>query len=244
MRIAISTDQGYVSAHFGRCPSYTIVEIKEGQILKQEEIPNPGHQPGFLPQYLSQMDVHCIIAGGMGPRAQSLFAQKNIDTIIGVQGSIDEVVKKFINQELETGEDLCDHRDGLGAHADHPFHGRHHCKGEETIRGIKGKVCFTSLGKDLSSELDPKFGRARYFLIVEPQTSKVEILENPNREAVQGAGIQTAQLISRKDVSTVVTGRCGPNAQRVLESSGIRVIEGVSGKINDILEKLETEVKE
>jgi predicted Fe-Mo cluster-binding NifX family protein len=243
MKIAISTDQGHVSAHFGRCASYTIVEIKEDQILKQEEIPNPGHQPGFLPQYLSDMGVNCIIAGGMGPRAQALFAQKSIETIIGIQGSIDEIIVKFMNQELETGEDLCDHRHGLGGHAGHPFHGAHHGRGEETTRGSKGKICITSQGKNLSAELDPRFGRAHYFLIIDPETSKVEVLENPNREAVQGAGILTAQLISSKDVAIIVTGRCGPNAQRVLESSGIRVIEGVSGKINDILEKLKTEVK-
>jgi len=244
MRIAISTDQGHVSAHFGRCPSYTIVEIKEGQILKQEEIPNPGHQPGFLPQYLSDMGVNCIIAGGMGPRAQALFAQKNIETIIGIQGSIDEIIKKFINQELETGEDLCDHRHGVGKHAEHHFHGAHLSREKEIMHGTKAKICFTSMGKDLSSELDPRFGRAHYFLIINPETSQVEVVENPNREAVQGAGILTAQLISSKDVGTVVTGHCGPNAQRVLESSGIQVIEGVSGKINVILEKLKTEVKE
>jgi predicted Fe-Mo cluster-binding NifX family protein len=243
MKIAISTDQGHASAHFGRCTSYTIVEIKEGQILNQEEIPNPGHQPGFLPQYLSDMGVNCIIAGGMGPRAQALFGQKNIETIIGIQGPVDEVIEKFINQELETGEDLCDHRHGLGGHADHPSHGIHHCKGEGTIRGTKGKICFTSQGKNLSAELDPKFGRAYYFFIIDPETSQVEVIENPNREAVQGAGILTAQLIASKDVDIVVTGHCGPNAQRVLESSGIRVIEGVSGKIKDILEKLKTEVK-
>ncbi len=243
MKIAISTDQGHVSAHFGRCPSYTILKIKEGQILEQEEIPNPGHQPGFLPQYLSQMDVNCIIAGGMGPRAQSLFAQKNIETIIGVQGPIDEVIKKFINQELETGEDLCDHGHGGGRHAEHPFHGAHPSREKEITHRTKGKICFTSLGKDLSSELDPRFGRALYFLIIDTKTSQMEVVENPNREAVQGAGILTAQMISSKDIGTVVTGHCGPNAQRVLESSGIQVVEGVSGKINDILEKLKTEVK-
>ncbi|MDH4217803.1 MAG: NifB/NifX family molybdenum-iron cluster-binding protein [Candidatus Aminicenantes bacterium] len=243
MKIAISTDQGYVSSHFGRCLSYTIVEIKEGQILKQEEIPNPGHQPGFLPQYLSDMGVNCIIAGGMGPRAQALFSQKNIETVIGVQGPIDEVIKKFINQELETGEDLCDHRHEMGRHADHHFQAGHRHRGEDMTRGVKRKICFTSQGKDLHAELDPKFGRAQYFLIIDPRTSQVEVVENPNREAVQGAGILTAQLISSKDVGTVITGHCGPNAQRVLESSGIRVVEGVAGKINDILEKLKTEVK-
>jgi predicted Fe-Mo cluster-binding NifX family protein len=241
MKAAISTDQGQVSAHFGRCPSYTIVEIEKGQILKQEEIPNPGHQPGFLPQYLSKINVNCIIAGGMGPRAQSLFAQKNIETIIGVQGPVDKVIEKLINQELEIGEDLCDHRHGIGKHAEH--HGVHHHKEEGTKHGTKGKICFTSLGKDINSESDPKFGRAQYFLIIDPETSQVEVLENPNKETVQGAGILTAQFISRKDVSTVVTGGCGPNARRVLEASGIRVVEGVSGKIKDILQTLKTEVK-
>jgi len=243
MKVAISTDQGLVSAHFGRCPSYTIVEIENGQILKREEIPNPGHQPGFLPQYLSKMHVNCIIAGGMGPRAQSLFAQKNIETIIGVQGPIDEVIEKLINQELEIGEDLCDHRHGIGKRAEHPFHGAHHDKGEETNRKTKGKICFTSLGKDMNSEVDPKFGRAQYFLIIDPETSQVEVFENPNKETVQGAGILTAQFIAGKNAHTVITGSCGPNARRVLEASGIRVVEGVSGKINDIFEKFRTEVK-
>jgi predicted Fe-Mo cluster-binding NifX family protein len=91
--------------------------------------------------------------------------------------------------------------------------------------------------------LDPKFGRAQYFLILDPETSDLEALENPNREAIQGAGIQTAQMILNRNVGTVVTGHCGPNARRVLDSGGINVIEGVSGKIEDILEKLKTEVK-
>jgi predicted Fe-Mo cluster-binding NifX family protein len=109
MKLAISTEGNNVSAHFGRCPTYTIVEIDEGQVQKGEEIENPGHCPGFLPNYLSDMGGSCVIAGGMGSRAQNLFRQKNIEPLIGVQGSIDEVINKFINQELEKGEDLCDH---------------------------------------------------------------------------------------------------------------------------------------
>jgi predicted Fe-Mo cluster-binding NifX family protein len=244
MKVAISTEKGHVSSHFGRCQSYTIVEIENGQILKQEEIPNPGHQPGFLPQYLSEMNVSCIIAGGMGPRAQSLFAQKNIETLIGVQGPIDEVIEKLINQELEIGDDLCDHRHGMGKHSDHPFHNAHHHKEQETKHPTRKKICFTSLGKELHSELDSKFGRAHYFLIIDPDTSQLEVFENPNKETVQGAGIMTAQFISRKDVGTVVTGSCGPNARKVLEASGIRVVEGASGKITDLLEKFKTEVKQ
>lgn len=238
MKIAISTDQGQVSAHFGRCPSYTILEINEGRIQKQEEIPNPGHQPGFLPQYLHDMGVECIVAGGMGPRAQALFAQKNIETIIGVQGPIDDVIQKIITQELESGEDLCDHGRGM-IHQE-----RHTAVGPATVlsqtESITGKICFTSSGTDLDAELDPKFGRARYFLIFDTEKSELDVIENPNREAIQGAGIQTAQLILNKDVSTIVTGQVGPNARSIIESANVQLIEGVTGTIADILERLKT----
>jgi predicted Fe-Mo cluster-binding NifX family protein len=235
MKIAISTDQGYVSAHFGRCLSYTIVEIKEGKVLSKEEIPNPGHQPGFLPQYLSEKEVNCIIAGGMGPRAQGLFAQKNIEAIIGVQGEVDEVIEKFISQELEVGDDLCGHGHGLEEHPPSDPHAEHFPQSKGN------KICITSKGKDLEAEMEPSFGRAQYFLIVDPNTMEFEVIENPNAEATHGAGIQTAQLISSKNVGAVLTGNCGPNAQRVLQSSGIKVITGISGKVEDALLEFKSE---
>lgn len=236
MKVAISTDKGYVSAHFGRCQSYTIIEIKEGQVLSREEITNPGHQPGFLPGYLSEKGVNCIIAGGMGLRAQDLFAQRNIETIIGVQGAVDEIIEKFMKQELEAGDDLCGHKHGPEAHSpcDHPA--------EEIHQPAGAKICITSKGKDLEAEVDPKFGRARYFLILDPNTMEFEVIENPNVEAAHGAGIQTAQLVSNLNVGTVLTGNCGPNAQKVLQSSGIKVITGTSGKIEDALSKHKSEV--
>ena len=52
MKIAISTDGNYVSAHFGRCPSFTIAEIQDSKIIKKELIDNPGHHPGYLPEFL------------------------------------------------------------------------------------------------------------------------------------------------------------------------------------------------
>lgn len=235
MKVAIATEAGYVSAHFGRCPSYTILEIKEGKILNREEIANPGHQPGFLPQYLEEMGVNCIIAGGMGPRAQGLFSQRNIEAIIGVQGEIDEVIEKFLNQELKPGEDLCGHRPGEA----HPMH--HHHEVAPQPRGTK--ICITAKGKDLDSEVDPRFGRAQNFLIVDPETLEFEVLENSNAEAAQGAGIQTAQLIASKNVAAVLTGSCGPNALRVLQASGIKVMTGITGSVQDALSEYESKEK-
>jgi len=114
MKIAISTDEGTVSSHFGRCPSFTIIEIEERKLKGKEEIPNPGHHPGFLPDFFQKQGVQCIICGGMGQRAQNLFAQKGIDFILGVQGKIDEVIDKLLKGKLEGGDSLCQPGKGKG----------------------------------------------------------------------------------------------------------------------------------
>ena len=112
MRIAISTDGGNVSAHFGRCPSFTIIDIEDGKVTGREEISNPGHHPGFLPQFLHEKGVNCIIAGGMGQNAVNLFAQQNIETVVGISGNISEVIDKILKGTLEGGESLC--KPGVG----------------------------------------------------------------------------------------------------------------------------------
>jgi len=114
MRIAISTDGGTVSAHFGRCPAFTIVDIEDGKVLHKEEISNPGHHPGFLPQFLHEKGVDCIIAGGMGQNAVHLFAGQNIETVVGISGTINEVIDKIVNGTLEGGESLCKPGAGKG----------------------------------------------------------------------------------------------------------------------------------
>ena len=131
MKIAISTDTGFVSAHFGRCPTFSIAEIGEGKILKVEEINNPGHQPAFLPNFLAECGVKYIICGGMGRRAQNLFAEKEITPIVGVTGKVTEVIEKFVQGKLEGGESLCKPGAGKGyglekEECDHPGDNYHH----------------------------------------------------------------------------------------------------------------------
>jgi predicted Fe-Mo cluster-binding NifX family protein len=112
MRIAISTDGEFVSPHFGRCPSFTIIDIENGQITNKENISNPGHEPGFIPQFLQQKGTNCIVCGGMGMRATGLFSQFGIQTIVGVSGRIDDVIEQIKNGTLKGGESLC--RPGAG----------------------------------------------------------------------------------------------------------------------------------
>ncbi len=127
MKVAISTDNGYVSAHFGRCPEFTIIEIDEGEVKNRRTIPNPGHQPGYLPDFLHQQNVEAVIAGGGGTRARMLFEEKGIQFILGVTGTVDDAVDKLCKGELEGGESLCHPGGGkgYGIEKDECDHGEH-----------------------------------------------------------------------------------------------------------------------
>ena len=114
MKIAISTDGQYVSQHFGRCPEFTILEIKDGKLINRETISNPGHHPGYLPKYLSEYGVNRIVAGGMGMRARELFEQAKIDAVLGIEGKIDQVINKIIDGSLEGRESVCRPGSGKG----------------------------------------------------------------------------------------------------------------------------------
>ncbi len=112
MIIAVATENNMVAQHFGRCPEYTLIKLAETSASEKQVIPNPGHEPGFLPGYLADRGVTCIIAGGMGPRAQSLFGEENIETIIGITGPVEDVVKAYLSGELKSGPGTCEHSQG------------------------------------------------------------------------------------------------------------------------------------
>jgi len=109
MRVAISTDGDMVAPHFGRCDAYTIVDIEDGESKDPTRIPNPGHEPGFLPAYLAERGVNCIVAGGMGPRAKMLFDEQKIQTIVGVSGAVADALEALRRGELRGGESMCEH---------------------------------------------------------------------------------------------------------------------------------------
>ncbi|MGM0445152.1 MAG: NifB/NifX family molybdenum-iron cluster-binding protein [Bacillota bacterium] len=108
-RIAVPTNNGQVAQHFGRCPEYTILEVKDCDILNTEVIENPGHKPNFLPNYLSDLNVDIVLAGGMGQKAFNLFQQNNIEVVTGASGLVKDSVKAYLNNELDADNELCNH---------------------------------------------------------------------------------------------------------------------------------------
>lgn len=99
------------------------------------------------------------------------------------------------------------------------------------------KICVTSQGNTLDSQVDPRFGRCKIFIIAETDSLDFEAVENPNLEATGGVGVLSGQLIASKEAKVVLTGNVGPNAFQTLKASGIEIITGVSGSVRDAIEK-------
>jgi len=109
-KFAIPTLNEKLTAHFGHCEKFAIVEVEDNKVINEEFIVPPFHQPGVYPKFLADQGVHVIIAGGMGQKAQDLFAMNNIEVHMGVQdGTPSELVMSYLNNKLQTGQNLCDH---------------------------------------------------------------------------------------------------------------------------------------
>lgn len=98
------------------------------------------------------------------------------------------------------------------------------------------KIAISSTAPNMEADIDPRFGRCEYFLIIDPDTMEFEAVENTSMAASGGAGISTAQMVTKKGAQLVITGNCGPNAHQTLSAAGIPVITGVSGKVKDAIE--------
>lgn len=98
------------------------------------------------------------------------------------------------------------------------------------------KIAITATAPNIDADVDPRFGRCQYFVIVDPQTMKHETMENAGAAAGGGAGIATAQGLSGKNIEAVITGHCGPNACGALNAAGIKIFTNASGKIKDAIE--------
>ncbi len=112
MKIALPIADGKLCMHFGHCQEFALVECDESTktITGSERKVPPAHEPGVLPQWLHQEGANVIIAGGMGMRAQQFFQQYGIQVVVGAPANTPEqVVQQWINGQLVTGDNICDH---------------------------------------------------------------------------------------------------------------------------------------
>jgi predicted Fe-Mo cluster-binding NifX family protein len=99
------------------------------------------------------------------------------------------------------------------------------------------KICVTASGNTLDASVDPRVGRAAYFIIVDSDTMAFEAVSNMAAGAMSGAGIQAAQTIASKGANVLITGNVGPNAFQALASAGIKIVVGAYGTVSEVIEK-------
>ncbi len=131
MRIAFAAEDnlgldGQMSAHFGRCPFYTLVDVEDGKIEKVAVVENPfyyNHQPGQVPAFIRSQNVDVMIAGGMGPMAINLFNSNGIEVVTGYMGTVKNVLEAYLKGEAK-GASGCGHEDHDHEHEHHHGHGQ------------------------------------------------------------------------------------------------------------------------
>ena len=112
MKIAVPVANGRLCLHFGHCSQFVIheVDLSSKRTLRRDYLTPPPHEPGVLPRWLHQQGANVIISGGMGARAQSLFAENGIQVIVGAaSGAPEQVVQAYLDGTLQTGANICDH---------------------------------------------------------------------------------------------------------------------------------------
>jgi ATP-binding protein involved in chromosome partitioning len=112
MKIAVPIANGRLSLHFGHADEFALITIdpREKKIVEKKMVVAPPHEPGLLPRWLGEEGAQVIIAGGMGVRAQTLFAEQKIEVVIGAMGGTpEEVVTAWMDGTLKSGPNPCDH---------------------------------------------------------------------------------------------------------------------------------------
>ena len=120
MRIAVASNGTQVTGHFGHCESFIFFDTEDNKIVKEEVVPNPGHKPGFLPNFLADQGATVVIAGGMGGGAVDIFNERGVEVVLGAQGDAKAAVEAWLRGELQSTGSVCQHHDH-----DHE-HGHHH----------------------------------------------------------------------------------------------------------------------
>lgn len=107
MKIAVASEGKMVTEHFGHCEGFAIFVAEDNQIKSKEFIPNPGHKPGFLPNFLNEKGVNVIISGGMGGGAVEIFNEHGIEVVTGASGNAESAANNYLQGNLKSSGSVC-----------------------------------------------------------------------------------------------------------------------------------------
>jgi len=107
MKIAVACSGNEIWGHFGHCENFMFFDTEDGNIVGSESVSNPGHRPGYLPNFLADRGVKVIIAGGMGGGAVEIFNERNVEVIVGATGDAKAAVEAYLKGELKSTGSVC-----------------------------------------------------------------------------------------------------------------------------------------
>lgn len=107
MKIAVASEGTRVTGHFGHCENFNIYDAENGKITASQSVANPGHRPGFLPNFLGDLGVNVIISGGMGGGAIEIFNQRGIEVITGAAGDAAQAAQSYLAGKLRSTGSVC-----------------------------------------------------------------------------------------------------------------------------------------
>lgn len=128
MKIAVASEKGQVTQHFGHCEGFVVFQVEEGNITGRQELANPGHRPGFLPNYLGDQGINVIISGGMGGGAVAIFNERQIEVVTGARGDAELAAQAYLSGDLKSTNVVCNDHAHHGGHHGHSGHGNHGCR--------------------------------------------------------------------------------------------------------------------
>lgn len=107
MKIATACEGSLITEHFGHCENFIIFDVENNKIISSKSVPNPGHKPGFLPNYLNGLGVNIIMSGGMGGGAVDIFNELNIEVVTGALGDAKAQVEMYLSGKLKSTGTIC-----------------------------------------------------------------------------------------------------------------------------------------
>ena len=231
MKIAIAIWNDNVSSAFDFSAHILVVEIENDKELSRSQILLESQSPLQRVNQLKSLEVDSLICGAISRTLSEMITAADIQVLAYITGRIDDVIEAYVTGQLEQSQFSMPGcwpgaRKGLGQCGQ--VRGR--CRrqaNQKTLsykKGIGMKIIVTSQGKELSSEIDLRFGRAKWLIVFDTETKDFQVHDNEiNLNAAQGAGIQTGLKISNLCADIVITGNVGPKAFKTLSVAKIKV---------------------
>lgn len=237
-RVGICHHVGRVSPVLDVASNLQIFEVENGRAKQREEKVLVSRDPYSRAREVSGHGVKTVICGAVSRPLQQALHALGVNVLGFVCGSIEDVIRAFVEGRLENEKFLMPGCCGQGRRFGHQQPDIS-MKDRSTKRGPL-KIAVTSIDGTMEGMVDERFGRCRKLVLYDPQSNTVEILDNQaNTGVARGAGIQTAQNVLNAGAHAVISGDFGPKAFQVLRAAGIEVYSTMNMTVREALSRFE-----